>query len=77
MKHPIKITEPVSPKLLRQLRGMSQAQLGVACGRTQEDMSRIETGAREPSISLARRISEVLEVDLKLIRFPAEGRTAT
>lgn len=46
---------------LRELRGMSQAQLAEKCNVTQQNISKIERGAGEPSYSLATKIAKALQ----------------
>lgn len=49
-------------KTLREEKGMTQAQLADACGVIRQTISNIEVGLNRPSVTLAQRLGEVLDV---------------
>ena len=51
-------------KVWREYRGLTLAQLGNACGVSAAVLSQIETGKREPSVSLLKKLAEALRVDM-------------
>lgn len=51
-------------KLWREYRGLTLAQLGEACGVSAAALSQIETGKREPSVGLLKKLAETLRVDM-------------
>lgn len=51
-------------KLWREYRGLTLAQLGKACGVSAAALSQIETGKREPSVGLLKKLAETLRVDM-------------
>lgn len=52
-------------KKAREARKLSQAQLGELCGGiTRSAICKIESGLREPSLALLKRICEVLEINV-------------
>ncbi|MEY3881517.1 MAG: hypothetical protein RIQ94_2313 [Pseudomonadota bacterium] len=51
---------------LRLSAGLSQTQLGQACGIEQPHVSRYESGKHEPSISIAAQMAKALGVNLEL-----------
>lgn len=51
-------------KQLRTNRGMSQAELGDMVGLKQTTISQYENGSRKPPLSMAKKLSEVLNVSL-------------
>lgn len=54
-------------RVWRQHRGMSAAALADAADITPAHVSKLESGKGEPSLSLLRRLSRVLDVDLDLL----------
>ena len=46
--------------------GMTQVQLSEASGISQADISRLENGTRNPSLSLLKRIAEAMDSSLKI-----------
>ena len=58
-------SETTNIATLRLLKGLSQKQLGLLCELEQSHISRYECGKVEPSLSIAKRIAEALEVDLE------------
>ena len=53
-------------KELRTSKGLSQQELATKCGVIRQTISNIECGLSKPSIDLAKKLSEVLEVDWTL-----------
>ena len=51
-------------KQLRTNKGMSQAELGDMVGLKQTTISQYENGSRKPPLSMAKKLSEVLNVSL-------------
>lgn len=51
-------------KIWREYRGLTLAQLGDACGVSAVALSQIETGKREPSVSLLKKLAEALRADM-------------
>jgi DNA-binding XRE family transcriptional regulator len=56
----------------RQMFGLSQTQLAVLAGVTQQAVSAIETGAANPRITTARKIALALSTDLETL-FPSSS----
>lgn len=52
-----------SLKAIRVNKGLSQRQVADACGVTQAAYCNIELGKKKPSVSLAKRLGEILSVD--------------
>ncbi len=52
---------------LRERRGMTQAELAVATGIDQADISRIERGSANPTEKTLLRIADALGADLRLV----------
>lgn len=46
----------------RESKGMSQEDLAQACGVVRQTISNIEVGMNKPSVTLAKKIGEVLDV---------------
>lgn len=57
---------------IRQKKGLSQEDLALKIGMSQETISQYETGTRRPSITTARKIADVLGVKLDAIFFGAD-----
>lgn len=53
-------------KELRTSKGLSQQELATKCGVIRQTISNIECGLSKPSIDLAKKLDEVLEVDWTL-----------
>lgn len=53
-------------KELRTSKGLSQQELATKCGVIRQTISNIECGLSKPSIDLAKKLGEVLEVDWTL-----------
>lgn len=53
--------------------GMTQVQLSEATGISQADISRLENGTRNPSISLLKRLAEAMNSTLR-IEFVPKGK---
>lgn len=51
-------------KIWREYRGLTLAQLGDACGVSAAALSQIETGKREPSVGLLKKLAEALRADM-------------
>ena len=51
-------------KVWREYRGLTLAQLGEVCGVSAAALSQIETGKREPSVGLLKKLAEALRVDM-------------
>lgn len=49
-------------KIIREKKGISQAQLAMMLGVTQGSVSAWETGRWEPSIDMIRKIAQILDV---------------
>jgi transcriptional regulator with XRE-family HTH domain len=58
-------------KLARLYRGMSQSELAEKAGLKQAQVSRLESGTREPRLQTARKLAEALGVDVDLL-FPSD-----
>lgn len=58
-------------KKIRTLKGFKQNDLADSCGLTQAYLSKIESNQKEPTISVLKRISEVLKVPLPILFFQA------
>ncbi len=58
-------------RLARELRGWSQRKLADEAGFTQPQVSRLESGAREPRLSTVRKLARTLDVEPDSI-FPAD-----
>lgn len=54
-------------KVFREYRHMTLEALGTICGVSAAALSQIENGKREPSISLLKRLSEALQVDVDIL----------
>ena len=52
-------------KKLRNERGLKQEELARECGVLRTTISMIETGENKPSVPLAQKLGQVLEVDWK------------
>ena len=52
---------------LRELRGLTQAELAERCGIDQGDISRIERGATSPTARTLHRIGDALGADVRLV----------
>ena len=50
-------------KALRLEKGLTQEQLATKCGIVRQTISNIECGVTKPSVDLAKKFAEVLEVD--------------
>ena len=63
-------------KNLRELRGLTQAELGTRAGMAAASVSHFETGQRQPSLDSLVKLADALEVsiDTLLGRTPIEGR---
>ncbi len=59
--------QPKSLRVLRLLKGMSQAQLAEAIGTQQPHIARIENGQADVRLETCRRIAKVLGVDLSTL----------
>lgn len=59
--------QPKSLRVLRLLKGMSQAQLAEAIGTQQPHIARIENGQADVRLETCRRIAKVLGVDLNTL----------
>ena len=57
-------------RVWREHRGMTAARLAAATGVTAAHVSKIESGKGEPSVSLLRKFSRMLQVDLDLLAGP-------
>ena len=56
-----------SLKVFREYRGMTLEELGSACGVSAAALSQIENDKREPSVSLLKKLSEALQVDVDIL----------
>lgn len=54
-------------KVFREYRGMTLEALGTACNVSAAALSQIENGKREPSVSLLKKLSEALQVDVDIL----------
>jgi DNA-binding XRE family transcriptional regulator len=54
-------------RVWRQHRGMSAAALAAAAGITAAHISKLESGKGDPSLSLLRKLSRVLDVDIDVL----------
>jgi XRE family transcriptional regulator, regulator of sulfur utilization len=54
-------------RTLREMKGLSQGQLAKAAGCHQPDVSDLEHGRHEPTISFLRRIAAALGVNLSVL----------
>lgn len=54
-------------RVWREARGMSAASLAQAVGITRAHVSKLESGAGDPSLSVLRKLAKVLHVDLDLL----------
>lgn len=54
-------------KVLREIRGITQAELSEKAGISESHMNKIEAGARRPGFNTYLRIIEVLGVDMVII----------
>lgn len=57
-------------------RGITQAELAERVGTKQSGISRLESGAQDPSIALLRRIAEALDCRLEVRLVPVDGQSA-
>ncbi len=53
-------------RTLRRRHGLTQAQLAIRAGTTQTAISRLESGARSPTVETLRRLALVMGEDLRL-----------
>lgn len=53
-------------KKLREEKGFSQQKLADMCGVVRQTITMIEAGVNKPSVSLAKKLGESLEVDWKV-----------
>ncbi len=53
--------------------GMTQVELSQKSGISQADISRLENGTRNPSISLLKRLAEAMDTTLKIEFVPNEN----
>lgn len=61
----------------RNKEGLTQKELSERTGITQADISRIENGTRNPSLSMMKRLARGLGMQLKLEFIPENGMKAT
>jgi transcriptional regulator with XRE-family HTH domain len=59
---------------LRIMRGLTQEQLAEEAGAAQPNTARLESGAKDPSVSSLRKIADALDADL-VIRFVPRDHT--
>jgi len=65
-------------RVWREFRGLSSAQLATACGVSAAAISQLETGKRQPSVALLKKLAAALSVDLEqLTSGDAEPPSAT
>lgn len=59
------VEKMIDLKKLRNERGLKQEELARECGVLRTTISMIETGENKPSVPLAQKLGQVLEVDWK------------
>lgn len=65
-------------RIWREFRGLSSAQLATACGVSAAAISQLETGKRQPSVALLKKLAVALSVELEqLTSGGAETPSAT
>jgi DNA-binding XRE family transcriptional regulator len=52
-------------RVWREYRGLTSAQLATACGVTVAAISQLESGKRQPSVALLKKLAAALRVDLE------------
>ena len=59
----------------REFRGLTSAQLAIACGVSAAAISQLEAGKRQPSVALLKKLAAALRVDLEQLLTGAEEET--
>lgn len=52
-------------RVWREFRGLNSAQLAAACGVSAAAISQLETGKRQPSVALLKKLAAALRIDLE------------
>ena len=72
-----RLLDGVNPvKVWREYRGMTAAELAKLCGVTAAAISQVETGKRDPSVALLKKLSTALRIDLDLLVTPGDETQA-
>lgn len=64
-------------RVWREFRGLTSAQLATACGVSSAAISQLETGKRQPSVALLKKLATALRVELEQLTSGDAGPSGT